>query len=82
MSDNPPFSQEERAMMKYYAEEIAKISVSQDINLRSSEKMRSDSAGKSALATGRQEMGSHELSLQRQWEDHGWGWWKVGKRQF
>lgn len=29
-SDNPPFSQEELAMMKHYAEEIGKISLSHD----------------------------------------------------
>lgn len=72
-------------MMKYYADEIAKISqnkisVPQDMKLRDSEKLRSVSNGKSGMTTGGPETGSQELSLQRQWEHHGWGWWTVGKR--
>lgn len=75
VSDNPPFSQEERAMMKYFADEIAKISVSQDIT----RKLTSESDGNSRT-TGGHTMGSQEASLQRQWEHHAWGWWNVGTR--
>ena len=87
MSDNPPFSQEELAMMMYYADEIAKISVSQDkisvaqdMKSRVSAKLASESNGKSGMTTGGHEIGSQEWSSQQQWEHHGWGWWNVGKR--
>ncbi len=74
ISDNPPFSQEELAMMKYYADEIAKISVSQDkISV-------SQGDGKPGVTEGRHETGSPRLSLQGRWEHHEWGWWTVGNR--
>ena len=70
MSDCPPFTQEELAMMKYYADEIAKISVSQDkisvaqdMKLRISENLDSESNGKSGMTTGGHETGSQELVL-------------------
>ena len=87
MSDCPPFTQEELAMMKYYADEIAKISVSQDkisvaqdMKIRISENLDSESNGKSGMTTAGHETGSQEWSLQQQWEHHGWGWWNVEKR--
>ena len=80
MSDNPPFTEEELAMMKYYADEIEKISVPQDRKLRDAETLRSERDRESGLTTEGHETGSQEGSLQRQWEHHGWGWWTVGKR--
>jgi hypothetical protein len=80
ISDNPPFSQEECALMRYYADEIAKISLSQDMDLRNSETLKLESDGRSGMTTGRHEIASRELSSQRQWEHHEWGWWNVGKR--
>jgi hypothetical protein len=71
MSDNPPFSQDELTMMKYYADEINKISVSHD-TFPISENMK---------VRGLQE--SHPSSLSRGWggwEHHESGWWNVGKR--
>ena len=71
MSDNPPFSQEELAMMKYYAEEIGKISVSRDTFPISENRQ----------VRGLQE--SHTSPLSRAWggwEHHESGWWNVGKR--
>jgi hypothetical protein len=70
MSDNPPFSQEELAMMKHYAEEIGKISVSHHTF---------------PISENRQVRGLREshTSLSRGWggwEHHESGWWNVGKR--
>jgi hypothetical protein len=71
MSDNPPFSQEELAMMKHYAEEIGKISLSHDTF---------------PISENRQVRGlreSHTSPLSRGWggwEHHESGWWNVGKR--
>ena len=71
MSDNPPFSQDELTMMKYYADEIGKISVSHDtFPIPENMKVR-----------GLKE--SHPSSLSRGWggwEHHESGWWNVGKR--
>ena len=71
MSDNPPFSQEELAMLKHYAEAIAKISVSYGTFPNS----------ESRPVRGLQD--SHTSSLNRDWGDwehHESGWWNVGKR--
>lgn|SRR5687767_6569802 len=70
MSGNPPFTQEELAMMKHYAEEIGKISVSHDKFSGSGDmKVRIPERLNSSLNHG---WGG--------WEHHESGWWNVGKR--
>ncbi len=74
MSDNPPFSEEEVAMTKYYAEELRKISASRGMKFSVSDKQPGTATGGHHL-TGRDQ----QLSLHH--EQHEWGWWDAGKRK-
>ena len=65
-------------MICYHANEVAKIADSQVSQVF--KPLNSENNLKPGMTTGGHQTDSQELSLQAQWEHHGWGWWIARKR--